>query len=99
MTEKKCNEWPLLSLEAVNDMLVSRPLWTLVAVPNTSTTTNVSATDVVWKLSRKFLAKNFMAAIAFINEAAKVLLPLLLLRLRLRLLLLSLPSTTNTNTI
>jgi hypothetical protein len=89
MTEKKCNEWPLLSLEAVNDMLVSRPLWTLVAVPNTTTNTTTSTTtDVVWKLSRKFLAKNFMAAIAFINEAAKVLLPLLLLPLLLSLPLL-----------
>ena len=88
MTEKKCNEWPLLSLEVVNEMIVSRPLWTLVAVPTTTTSTGTDSSNVVWKLSRKFLAKNFMAAIDFINEAAKVLLLPLLLHLLVLLLLL-----------
>ena len=60
-TTKRCDEWPVIDSEsALKDAVSSIPLWDLISE------------GTVFKLSRSFVAKDFVSALNFIARAGEV---------------------------
>ena len=66
MNSKKCNEWPILELEDIGSKLLAFPTWKCITDTDTTTGREVP------KLVKSFVAKNFIAAVDFLNLAAVI---------------------------
>lgn len=65
VTERQCNEWPLLSTDEIALRMAHFPLWVLVTEGEMGSTS-------VPKIERSFASKNFAAAMEFLQAVGVV---------------------------